>query len=56
MNKVKLKRTRNFRVSHLDAIFGPLLQVRNDRVVPQINKPRSKFIHCDWAGQEKARA
>lgn len=45
-----------FRVSHLDAIFGPLLQVRNDRVVPQVNKPRSKFIHCDWAGQEKARA
>lgn len=54
--ELKQKKDVIFRVSHLDAIFGPLLQVRNDRVVPQVNKPRSKFIHCDWAGQEKARA
>lgn len=26
-------------VSHLDAILGPLLQVRNDGVVPEVNEP-----------------
>lgn len=26
-------------VSHLDAILGPLLQVRNNGVVPEVNEP-----------------
>lgn len=43
-------------VSHLDAVLGPLLQVRNNRVVPKVDEPRSELIHRDWAGQEKARA
>lgn len=43
-------------VSYLDAVLGPLLQVRNNRVVPKVNEPRSKLIHRDRTGQEKARA
>ena len=42
-------------VTHLDAVLGPLLQVRDNRVVPKINKPRSKLIHCDRTWQEKTR-
>lgn len=43
-------------VSHLNAVLGPLLQVRNNRVVPKVDEPRSKLIHRDWTGQEKAGA
>lgn len=42
-------------VSHLDAVLCPLLEVRDNRVVPKVDKPRSKLFHRDWTGQEKAR-
>lgn len=43
-------------VSHLDAILGPLLQVRNNGVVPEVNEPWSKLLHSDRTGKEEARA
>lgn len=41
-------------VFHLDAIFGSLLQVRYDGVVPQIDEPLPELCHWYWAGQEEA--
>lgn len=39
---------------HLNAIFGSFLQVRYDRVVPQVNEPLPELRHWHWAWQEKA--
>lgn len=41
-------------VSDLDAILGTFLQIRNNRKIPEVDKPRSELIHSDGTGQEKA--
>lgn len=43
-------------LTHLDAIFGPLLQVRYYGMVPEINEPGSKLLYCHRTGQEETRA
>ena len=40
---------------HLDTVFGSLLQVWYDRVVPEVNEPLPELCHWHWAWQEEAR-
>lgn len=41
---------------YLDAVFGSLLQVWYDRVVPQVNEPLPELCHWYWTRQEEAGA
>lgn len=39
---------------YLEPIFCPLLQVRDDGVIPQVNEPGPEILNSDGAGQEEA--
>lgn len=41
-------------MTHLNAVFSSLLQVRNDGMVPEIDKPRPKILNRDWTREEEA--
>lgn len=42
--------------AYLDPVLGPLLQVGDDGVVPQVYEPGPEVLNADGAGQKEARA